>query len=184
MRILLSFARSVGPLAAAGLVLAGCLAAPAAETNRADLGDEIVITDFTLGPPGARPGACYGKDVTPAVIEQVTERVLIAPPRIGPEGNVIAPARYDEKVSHQVLKGREEIYFETPCPPRWTPDFIASVQRALAARGLYRGPISGNLDDATRSAVRTFQLQNGLNSAILSTESARALGLVEVDLPG
>lgn len=167
----------------AALALASC-ATPGTETTRADLGDDVVITDFTLGPPGARPGACYGKDATPAVIEQITERILVSPPEIGPEGNVITPATYEEKVSHEVVKGREEIFFETPCPPRWTPDFIASVQRALSARGVYLGRVTGTLDDSTRQAIRTFQLRNGLNSSILSIESARDLGLVEIDLQG
>jgi hypothetical protein len=167
----------------AALALASC-ATPGAETTRADLGDEVVITDFTLGPPGARPGACYGKDVTPAVIEQITERILVSPPEIAPGGNIITPATYEEKVSHEVVKGRKEIFFETPCPPRWTPDFIASVQRALSARGEYRGKVTGTLDDNTRQAIRTFQLRNGLNSGILSIESARDLGLVEINLQG
>ncbi len=148
----------------------------------ADPGDEAVITDFTLGPPGAKPGACYGKDVTPAVIEQVTEQVLIAEPVIGPQGNIISPAEYEDHSSNRVVSGRKVIYFETPCPPRWTPSFIASVQRALQARGIYSGAITETLDQPTRRAIRAFQLQRGLNSSILSTESARALGLVEVDL--
>jgi hypothetical protein len=176
-------ARRAGLVLALPLALAGCLAAnPPA--SRADLGDEMVITDFTLGPPGARPGACYGKDVTPAVIEQVTEKVLVEEPQIGPGGNVIKPAKYEEHSTSRIVSGREEVFFETPCPPRWTPEFIASVQRALAARGLYRGAPSGSLDAATRKAIRAFQLKSGLNSGILSTESARALGLVEVDLEG
>lgn len=181
MRTMTRSAHMPGLLLAAGLALAGCLAAP--EPPQAGLDDEVVITDFTLGPPGARPGVCYGKDVTPAVIEQVTEKVLVAPPEIGPEGNVIRPAKYEEKVSQRVVTGRDEIFFETPCPPRWTPEFIASVQRALAARGVYRGAITGTLDAETRNAIRAFQIADGLNSGILSTESARKLGLVEVDLP-
>jgi len=172
------------PHASVVLLVALAACAPGAETTRADLGDEVIITDFTLGPPGARPGACYGKDATPATIEQVTEQVLISPPEIGPQGNVITPARYEERTSHRVVTGREEIYFESPCPPRWTPDFIASVQRALKARGLYTGQAHGTLDTATRRAIRAFQLQNGLNSGILSVENARALGLVEIDLEG
>lgn len=177
-------ARRAGLALIGALTLAGCLDANT-PASRADLGEEVVITDFTLGPPGARPGACYGKDVTPAVIERVTERVLVAEPEIGPEGNVIKPARYEEQSSNRIVDGRKEIYFETPCPPRWTPDFIASVQRALAARGLYGARPSGSLDNATRQAIRRFQIENsGLNSGILSTENARALGLVEVDLEG
>ena len=174
---------TAGSLLLAAAVLAGCAAANETAT-RADLGDEVVITDFTLGPPGARPGACYGKDVTPAVIEQVTEQTLVAAPEFGPEGNVITPARYEERRTHRIVTGREEIYFETPCPPRWTPDFIASVQRALTARGLFRGAVSGTLDQNTRQAIRAYQVSNGLNSGILSIDSARALGLVEVDLEG
>jgi len=170
-------------LGLAALALAGCLAAGPSDTaTRADFGPEQIITDFTLGPPGARPGACYGKDVTPSVIEQVTERVLVAPPEIGPEGNVIKPATYEEKSTSRIVRGGADVYFETPCPPRWTPDFIASIQRALAARGIYHGAVDGVLDQETRQAIRAFQMQRGLNSGILSTESARALGLVEIDL--
>ena len=174
-------ARTAGFALVSALVLAGCQATP---TGRGDGGEEVVITDFAEAPPGARAGACYGKDVTPAVIEQVTERALVQEPQFGPEGNVITPARYEEHTTSQVVQGREEIYFETPCPPRWTPDFIASVQRALSARGLYAGAPDGVLSPATRQAIRAFQISRGLNSGILSTESARALGLVEVDLEG
>ena len=173
------------PALTAGLALAGALAAcaPAPEpATRLDLGDEVIITDFTLGPPDARPGACYGKDVTPGVIEHVTEQVMVAEAEIGPTGNILKPAQYEKTTTQHLVTGREPIFFETPCPPRWTPDFIASLQRALQTRGHYAGAASGTLDQATRAAIRQFQIARGLNSAILSTESARALGLVEVDL--
>ncbi|MCB1338720.1 MAG: peptidoglycan-binding protein [Maritimibacter sp.] len=172
---------------AAGLALMAMLAACASNNDaatRLDLGDEVIITDFTMGPPDARPGACYGKDVTPAVIEQVSEKVLVAEPEIAPNGNILKPAQYEERKSQKLVTGREEIFFETPCPPRWTPEFISSVQRALKTRGVYQGVVSGQLDGATRTAIRNFQIARGLNSGILSTESARALGLVEIDLEG
>lgn len=178
-----SMKNSILPLSALALLsLAACAETGADDPTRADLGQEVIITDFTLGPPDARPGACYGKDVTPAVIEQVTHQKLIKKPEIAPNGNVLAPAQYETVTENRIVEGREDIFFETPCPPRWTPDFIASVQRALALRGLYQGPPSGTLDDTTRRAIRTFQLQEGLNSTILSIESARKLGLVEIDL--
>lgn len=181
------------PTRLTGLVLAGALAACAPvldagpdtgpeTTAQPDLGGEVIITDFALAPPDARPGACYGKDVTPGVIEHVTERVLVAEAEVGPDGNVLSPPEYEERTTQKLLNGHEPIYFETPCPPRWTPDFIASIQRALKARGIYGGEVSGMLDAETRAAIRAFQVGRGLNSAILSTESARALGLVEVDL--
>ena len=175
----------------AGLVPVGLLAgllvgcAPAADgAAPLDLGDEAIITDFALAPPDAQPDACYGKDVTPGVIEHVTERVQVAEAEIGPDGNVLVPPRYEERTTQKLVTGREPIYFETPCPPRWTPDFIASIQRALKTRGIYTGAVTGTLDAGTRAAIRSYQVGRGLNSAILSTESARELGLVEVDLPG
>ena len=177
----------VAPGLALVRLLAACTPAPDPETEPAtqlDLGDEVIITDFALAPPDARPDACYGKDVTPGVIEHVTERVLVAEAEIGPNGNILAPAQYEERATQKLVTGREPIFFETPCPPRWTPDFIASIQRALQTRGLYDGAVSGTLDAATRAAIREYQIARGLNSAILSTESARDLGLVEVDLPG
>ncbi len=64
-----------------------------------------------------------------------------------------------------------------------TPDFIASVQRALAARNIYDGTITGRRDSATQSAIRTFQEPDGILSADLSLASARALGLVTVPVP-
>lgn len=168
------------------LSLTACMKAPGTtEVTRgagANFGDEAIITDFTLGPPGAKPGVCYGKDVTPATVEQVTEHKLVEEAQFGPDGNVIKPAVYETVVEARIVEDRAPIYFETPCPPRWTPDFIASIQRALTARGLYAGYASGELDRATREAIRTFQMQEGLNSTILSTESARRLGLVEIDL--
>lgn len=175
--------RHAGATAALTLALAACArTGPEQEVTRADFGDEKIITDFTLGPPGARPGACYGKDITPATVEQVTEHKLVEAAKIAENGNIIAPAKYETVTEARIVDGHEQIYFETPCPPRWTPDFIASIQRALIARGLYTGAPHGTLDEATRKAIRTFQISEGLNSAILSTESARKLGLVEIDL--
>ena len=58
--------------------------------------------------------------------------------------------------------------------------FIASLQRALGARDLYRGKISGEMDNRTRASVRRFQKPQGLDSGILSLAAARKLGLVAV----
>lgn len=175
--------KTTGALLALSLALAACArSGPSQEVTRADFGDEEIITDFTLGPPGAKPGVCYGKDVTPATVEQVTEHRLVEEAKIAENGNIITPARYETVTEARIVDGREQIYFETPCPPRWTPEFIASIQRALMARGLYAEDAHGTLDEATRRAIRTFQIAEGLNSAILSTESARKLGLVEIDL--
>ena len=77
-----------------------------------------------------------------------------------------------------VVEERRELWFETPCRSEMTPEFVASLQRALKVRGHYQGPISGEMTARTRRAIRSFQKPQGLDSAILSKAAARQLGLV------
>lgn len=123
-------------------------------------------------------GRCFGRDITPAVIETVTEQVLERPATRGPDGSVIAPAVYRRAIRQQIVRDRREVLFETPCPPVFTPAFVASLQRALTARGFYRGPITGTLDTATGRAVQDFQRSDGPDSPLLAIATARMLGLV------
>lgn len=170
--------QAVAALAALGL-LAGCDApAPAGPT---EWHEPAIITAPGEGPPDARPGACYGKDVTPAVIEVVTERVEVAPAQFGTDGTIIAPATYETTQTQRVVEPRREIFFEVPCPNLLTEEFIASLQRALQVRGFYDGPINGQMDDATHEAIRTFQQDQDPPTWILTMESARKLGLVAID---
>lgn len=78
---------------------------------------------------------------------------------------------------------REERLFAVPCPEVQTQDFVASVQRALAVRGLYAGPVNGRMDAETRRAVRAYQAPQGLDSDILTLDAARQLGLVAIARP-
>lgn len=129
-------------------------------------------------PEGGREGACYGKDVTPAVIETVTESKQVSPAIFATDGaTIISPPRYETITKQVIAVDRQVYYFEVPCPDALTPEFIASVQRALAARKLYHDPISGVMDRPTRSAIRAFQLPD-FNSEVLTLETARKLGLV------
>lgn len=70
------------------------------------------------------------------------------------------------------------MWFEIPCPDQMTPDFVASLQRALAVRGHYSGPVTGQVNSATRDAVRAYQRENGLDSDVLSLAAAKRLGLI------
>lgn len=158
--------------------VAGCAVAPGGEADHATL-----ITDPADGPPDAKPGSCYGKDVTAATIEVVTEDVLVEPAKLAVDGAVIKPAVYETTQVQKVITPREEFFFEVPCPEAMTGEFIASLQRALKARGLYAGPISGRMNDRTRAAIRAFQKPLGLNTGILSLDSALKLGLVAYGRP-
>nr|WP_235971013.1 peptidoglycan-binding domain-containing protein [Palleronia pontilimi] len=127
-----------------------------------------------------RPTACHGRDDTPAVIETVTEQVAV-PEERDAEGRVIAAARYQTETRQRIVSDRQEIWFETPCRDEWTPEFIGSVQRALIARGLLQGPPSGEIDTATRAAIRAFQSDLGINSDVLSVAAGKRLGLIVYD---
>ncbi len=132
-------------------------------------------------PDGAAPGACYGRDETPATVETVTEHVLVQPPEIGAGGNILRPAIYRTVTRQTIIDERKDIWFETPCPALMTTEFVTSLQRALKVRGHYRGPVTGTVNAATRRAVRAFQLTWGLNSPVLSIAAAKRLGLVVYD---
>ncbi len=133
------------------------------------------------GPPGADPESCWGRDVTPAQIETVTEQVMIQPAVITTTGAVLEPAVYKTETQQRITRERQEIWFETPCPEVLTRELVASLQRALQVRGLYSVFVSGEMDRATRRAIRRYQMQQGLDSSLLSLAAARRLGLVTVD---
>jgi hypothetical protein len=135
------------------------------------------ITDgIEIGPDGL----CYATDTTPAVIETVTAQVLDQPAVTAPDGTVLTPASYRTVTRQEITRERAEITFETLCPPAYTDDFVQSLQRALALRGYYAGPVNGVMDVATGRAVQDFQRETGPDSPILSIAAARTLGLARL----
>lgn len=166
----------------AGLLAAcqpGPMVAPLAEVGRMLEGE--VVRSHLDGPPGAEPGTCWGQDITPAVVETVTQQSMIQPPEIDSSGALRAPPVYRTETVQRIVQEREEIWFRTPCEEDLTPEVIATLQRALAARGHYAGQVTGRMDMASRAAVRSFQRGRGLNSSLLSLNAARQLGLVAWD---
>ncbi|KPP92166.1 MAG: putative peptidoglycan-binding domain-containing protein [Rhodobacteraceae bacterium HLUCCA08] len=159
--------RTVAPIAL--FVLSGCVSGPGPG----------MPSEATAPPVGS---TCTGRAVTPARIETVTEQVLVTPARLDDAGNVLEPAGYQTVTRQQITRDRQEVTFDTPCPDLLTPEFVASLQRALRVRGLYQGPISGVFDPATGRAVRDFQVARGdHDTTVLTLASARALGLVALD---
>ncbi|MDX5401877.1 MAG: peptidoglycan-binding protein [Rhodobacterales bacterium] len=154
------------------LGLAACT--PVASDNPAD----SIMGSMLDVPPGAPAGTCWGKIVSPALIETVTEQVLVEPARLAADGTVATPAIFRTETRQRIVTEREVTWFETPCPDAVTPELIATLQRALAARDLYAGPVTGQIDPATSAGVRRYQAQTGLDSPILSLAAARSLGLI------
>ena len=162
-------------------VLPLALLVACADTPAPDFGalaePALLETASATAPPGATPGSCWGKDVTAGKIETVQQPVLMQPAQVLVDGTMISPPVYKTETLERIIEPQRETWFEVPCADAVTEDFVASVQRALAARGLFYGSINGEMDAQTRAAVRRFQKPQGLDSGILSLAAARKLGL-------
>ena len=167
--------RSIGLLTA--LALASCGPRIAVEAPRqGDLAAEAIQT-FGAGPPEGPEGTCWAHDLIPAVYETVTEQTLVTAEVRDAAGKVVTPAAYRSVSQLRVVNERRDIWFAAPCPEAMTVDFLATLQRALKARGYYTLPLSGEMDPATKEALRRYQADHGLDSPLLSLAAARDLGL-------
>ena len=167
-------------MAATLAALAGCAGAPLPDVSTIREPDLAFLTQ--VAPPGAALGTCWGKTTEPAIIETVTEQVMLQPAQVMTDGTVISPAIYKTETRQAIVRERKETWFETPCAEDMTEEFIKSVQRALSVRGLYSGSVSGVMDSRTRAAVRRLQKPQGLVSGILSLAAARQMGLSQITL--
>ncbi len=135
-------------------------------------------------PAGATEGTCWDRTIIPARIETVTEQVLVHPPVTDTLGKTVQPAIYATETRQNIVSPREERFFEILCPEDISPEYIASLQRALAVRDVYTGPITGLWNRATSVAVHRFQTPLGIDSTSLSLDAARQLGLTAVERTG
>ena len=132
--------------------------------------------------PRPAEGECWHRMGRPALFETVTEEILVAPEQRDATGAVVKPALYRTETRQTELRARQQIWFRIPCRADVDSEavFVASLQRALKARGLFGGEVTGLMDDATETAVLRYQSANGLESGVLSLAAAQALGLVAV----
>lgn len=167
---------------AALVVLAGCTVATSDQATLPGLNAAGQLTGD--GPADALPGTCWAKSIQPAILENAEQTVLVVPPQTSETGEILSPAIYRKEVRPTIVQERQEAWFETPCDEVLTEEFVASLQRALEARGWYDGSITGKMDVATRNAVRRFQEPDGIESGEVSMLSARKLGLVAIKRQG
>ncbi len=115
------------------------------------------------------------KVVIPAVYKTVKVRKMIQPPQ---EKRISIPEEYQtitrrEKVSDGHMEWRPVL-----CQVNMTSAKIREIQKALKAKGFYRGPIDGVVGSQTITAMRAFQKAKGLTSTRFFTiETITALGV-------
>ena len=169
-----------------GLLASLCLTAcgnpiPVEAPQTGDLSCELIHLNRP-GPPASPDGACWASTTTPAVFETTTEQSLATPEVQDAVGNVVTPASYRTVSKLVMLHDREDVWFKTPCDAEMTADFIATLQRALKARGLYLLSLTGVMDEATSEAVRRYQASRGFDSPVLTLAATRELGIVATAL--
>ena len=165
-------------IASVWLGLTACQAPLVEAPSRAALADEVQRTT----PPVNDDSTCWAAEISPAIIETVTEQEIVTPEIRDATGTVSTPATFRSTTRQRIVLDREEVWFRAPCPAEMTVDFIATLQRALKARGLYLQPLTGVMDAATTDAVRRFQTERGLDSRQLSLAAAKELGIISTEL--
>ena len=132
------------------------------------------------GPTDAPKGSCWQKNITPAVFDTVTHQIRV-PQQKNPsqsDEQTLPTVQYQTKTRHVMIKKRNEAWFETLCPAQMDKALVTALQHALTDRKLYHGAIHGRLTDDTRTAIRTLQHKDGINSDVLSLRTAESLGLL------
>ena len=112
----------------------------------------------------------------PGTFQNVTVQTLVSP--AGERRGLVGEQR--GTVNRQIVETAER-YEWVPVVCETSPSGVVSVtgaQRALAAKGLYRGPIDGIVGSRTTQALREYQRMNRLpGNGSLTLETARHLGL-------
>lgn len=177
-----SFRRVV--MCVVGLGICGACTPPANDEDVPTRAYFPALEAARVPPPDTAPkDTCWARDATPAVIETVTDQVIEQPAILNDDGSLLAPAIYATETRQEIVVPRREYVFETICADQITPELISSLQRALAARGLYDGPISGQINRRTETALRSYQKPQEVETGLLTIQTARELGLVAVKRP-
>lgn len=148
-----------------GIFLAGVCGCGLSGPSVSEFSDPEQAVSVAQAPDGARPGSCWGRETTPAEIQTVRRQIPL------PGGG------FETRISQEIVKERRDYVFEVPCNLELTPEFIASLQRALRARDAYSGLATGRMDRKTRDAVRVYQQAQGVDTSVLTLSTAQSLGL-------
>ncbi|MGF1548303.1 MAG: peptidoglycan-binding protein [Thiotrichales bacterium] len=119
--------------------------------------------------------AATRKVAIPAQYTDVKVNKMVKP---AAERRIAIPASYQTVTrTERVSEGRME-WKSVICQVNMTRERIMDIQRALTAKGHYKGPIDGIVGSMTISAMQKFQAAQGLpTTRYLTTETITALGV-------
>lgn len=157
-----------------GLVTMAACAPALPSPQVADLRAALVTSPQ---PAVAPDGSCWGSDTVPAVIETETVQDMLRPEERAADGSLVRAAVFRTRVEQRIVGDRQEVWFRVPCPAERTVAFIATLQRALKARGYFPGAVTGVYDAGTAAAVRQYQAARGFDSDELTLAAAQSMGV-------
>lgn len=126
-------------------------------------------------------GQCFARTSPPTLTRILEEQILITPGIKGDDGTFTSPPIFRNQTRPVTETIGQGTRFETLCPPEYTPERVATLQRALKARLAYNGPITSVLDAGTRAAIRALQSVQGFDSPLIQRGIAETLGIVSLD---
>ncbi len=136
---------------------------------------------ISLGEIETQPdGRCFARMAGPTRTDIVTELVEVQPEVKDRNGVVTQPAIFRNVTGPKTVVTGQGARFETVCPQVYTPDFVATLQRALIVRRAYDGEVTGLMDEATSLALQQFQRGMDVDSPLLAMRVGRDLGIVAV----
>ena len=106
---------------------------------------------------------------------------MVQPEKRNSAGQLVSPAQYETTRTLTITKARSITKIDAVYPEDLTPEFIASLQRAFKARGLFSSTITGLMVTSTRRAILNFQTVRGVKSATVMKATAQELGLAVIE---
>jgi peptidoglycan hydrolase-like protein with peptidoglycan-binding domain len=116
------------------------------------VGSVAILVNALFLQSGPHPAPLFKASVSPAAAAEATNTVVVAVPRARP------PEPAPVKV-------------EPPALPRTPAEMMADVQRELARRGFYDGPIDSVHGPKTDAAIRDFELAAGMKPSLQVNEA-------------
>lgn len=112
--------------------------------------------------------------VVPAVYEKRKVRAEVSPARTE---TYTVPAVYHDVQKTRLVGKVDVVWREVICNRNARPQTVMAIQKALTAKGYYRGKIDGDLGPGTVSAMQKFQADQGLPQGQVSIEAVQMLGV-------
>ncbi len=112
--------------------------------------------------------------VVPAVYEKRKVRAEVSPARTE---TYTVPAVYRDVEKTRLVGKADVVWREVICNRNARPQTVMAIQKALTAKGYYRGKIDGDLGPGTVAAMQRFQAAQGLPQGQISIEAVQMLGV-------